>query len=302
MKKILMIISAVTIVIFSVSIYAFNGSKVEAATVGQKLTAPEEGWQRYDDLDSLIEYDGGSAAWTANYKDPSETAQYKGSAHGALKGKNSKVTFAFEGSKFSLIITTAKTYTNSITVKVDGKEIGIMNAQVSATSSDKVTTQIVGFTKSGLEKTKHLVEIQVKKEGNSEGYFDYRLDAIDIDSDGKLIPISEYQPAQSNIYVGNDAMYQLDKNGDLYTWGSNNYGQLGLGDTSSRSISKSEKVSISEKVTDIVIGERFVIALGESGKVYGWGDNTGKLLSDDGGIITSPVMIKEGIGAIFKAE
>ncbi|MDR4318403.1 Virion structural protein [Niallia circulans] len=298
MKKILMIISAVTIVIFSVSIYAFNGSKVEAATVGQKLTAPEEGWQRYDDTNSLISYSDKDNSWKP-YIDP---GQYKNnSAMGAIKGKKAKMSFAFYGTKFSLILTTTSSYSRNIKVTIDGVDAGVMDGQAGITKDPELATQIVGYTKTGLSKKNHLVEVIVIEDGTGN-QFDYRLDAIDIDSDGKLIPISEYQPAQSNIYIGNDAMYQLDKNGDLYTWGSNNYGQLGLGDTSSRSISKSEKVSISEKVTDIVIGDRFVIALGESGKVYGWGDNTGKLLSDDGGIITTPVVIKEGIGAIFKAE
>lgn len=33
-----------------------NGNVANAATVGQQLTQPEDGWKRYDDTDSKIQY------------------------------------------------------------------------------------------------------------------------------------------------------------------------------------------------------------------------------------------------------
>jgi len=107
---------------------------------------------------------------------------------------------------------------------------------------------------------------------------------------------------KAKLFSGNKALYKLDENGNLFAWGNNSYGQLGLGDTENRSLSTKGKVAIFEPVSDLIIGERFVIALCKSGNVYAWGDNTSKLFSDSGGIIQIPIQFDEGIGAIFKAE
>ena len=104
------------------------------------------------------------------------------------------------------------------------------------------------------------------------------------------------------LFSGNNALYKLDENGNIFAWGNNSYGQLGLGDTENRSLSTKGKVAIFEPVSDLIIGERFVIALCKSGNVYAWGDNTSKLFSDSGGIIPIPIQFDEGIGAIIKAE
>ncbi|GAA5416208.1 hypothetical protein Pryu01_01240 [Paraliobacillus ryukyuensis] len=105
----------------------------------------------------------------------------------------------------------------------------------------------------------------------------------------------------TKLYVGNESLYKLSS-GDIYAWGNNQYGQLGLGDMQNRDISSREKVDLPEKIIDLVIGKNFVIALGESGKVYGWGDNTSELYDDNGGLILSPVEFDEDIQSIIKAE
>ncbi|ASN69175.1 hypothetical protein 7F23_62 [uncultured Caudovirales phage] len=292
MKKLLTIISVV-ILIFGVLNYSSKGNKVEAATIGQKLTAPEEGWKRYDDTDPTF-VRSPSEVW---YLDTVDKDNYYGGSNWLTKlndplANGAKLSFKFKGTKLRVISSRWSSHSDNIEVFIDGKSLGSF--------SQKGTNgrQFLTYEKTGLSEGEHIVEFV----NRTTGYFG--IDAVDIDINGELIPMEENQSdtSQTKLFVGNGAMYQLDKDGDVYAWGSNNYGQLGLGDTSSRAHSKSEKVDISEKVTDLVIGERFVIALGESGKVYGWGDNTGRLLSDDGGIINSPVVVKEGIDAIFKAE
>ncbi|MDQ0174596.1 alpha-tubulin suppressor-like RCC1 family protein [Bacillus chungangensis] len=68
------------------------------------------------------------------------------------------------------------------------------------------------------------------------------------------------------MFVANNSIYKLVE-GEVYSWGENSYGQLGLGDTKKRSISSKEKVNLPEKIIDLVVGKNFVVALGESGKV-----------------------------------
>lgn len=48
------------------------------------------------------------------------------------------------------------------------------------------------------------------------------------------------------------------------------------------------------------MGKNFVIALGESGKAYGWGDNSAGILADDDGIIKSPVEVDSEITDIIE--
>jgi len=70
----------------------------------------------------------------------------------------------------------------------------------------------------------------------------------------------------------------LTKDGEIYAWGYNYYGQLGLGSTSSTApITTPTKVSTSNfdgKVTAIAAGYNFSMAITENGTLYTWGINT----------------------------
>jgi len=60
----------------------------------------------------------------------------------------------------------------------------------------------------------------------------------------------------------------LDKDGNLYSWGTNSYGQLGLGQSNNNSKrALPSKISFSEKITNIFAGEDhcgFVTLSGEA--------------------------------------
>ncbi|MGE7111243.1 LamG-like jellyroll fold domain-containing protein [Lysinibacillus sp. NPDC047702] len=136
-------------------------------------------------------------------------------------------------------------------------------------------------------------------------YFKGQLDNFQIYNDSiepEVDSPTQPQKDKGTLYVSNNAFYKLTESGDVYSWGENNYGQLGLGDTEKRSLVKKEKVNLPEKIIDLVVGKNFVVVIGESSKVYGWGDNTSLLFNERGGLILSPVEFDENIGKIYKSE
>ena len=82
----------------------------------------------------------------------------------------------------------------------------------------------------------------------------------------------------SQIAAGYDHMVALDKEGRVWTWGRNNFGQLGY-DTGAVSYSAlARKVTIQENGEDVDImavaaGEYHTLALTNGGEVWAWGYN-----------------------------
>ena len=70
----------------------------------------------------------------------------------------------------------------------------------------------------------------------------------------------------------------LDADGHVWTWGRNDYGQLGLGDRSSRS---SPVMLPLEGITAISCGGKFTLAQDRDGAMWGWGSNTHRVLTAD---------------------
>jgi alpha-tubulin suppressor-like RCC1 family protein len=82
----------------------------------------------------------------------------------------------------------------------------------------------------------------------------------------------------------------LDSSGNVWTWGNNAYGQLGLGDDSNRSIA--QKVAGLQKVRAIAAGAHHTLALAEDGKLYAWGRNSQHQLGSGNTInASSPLLI-----------
>ena len=83
-----------------------------------------------------------------------------------------------------------------------------------------------------------------------------------------------------SIAVGATHVLALSREGDVYAWGSNQYGQLGR--PQPRYDSQPTLLEMPEKITALAAGTHFSLALSESGQVYAWGWNGfGQLGSND---------------------
>lgn len=102
--------------------------------------------------------------------------------------------------------------------------------------------------------------------------------------------------AFKKVYVDfeGENCYGLTKTGDLYGWGLNASGSLGVGDTTPRS--SPVLVLGGLKFMDMVAGQRFGIGLTEGGAAYAWGlNNNGQLGVGDVTPRSSPVAVLGGL-------
>jgi len=77
------------------------------------------------------------------------------------------------------------------------------------------------------------------------------------------------------IAKGNTHSLVLTGNGKVYSWGSNYYGQLGLGNYIQYPYPKQVIIPNGEKIKQIGAGSGFSVALTENGEIYSWGSNSG---------------------------
>jgi alpha-tubulin suppressor-like RCC1 family protein len=63
----------------------------------------------------------------------------------------------------------------------------------------------------------------------------------------------------------------LTLTGRIYSWGSGQNGQLGLGSVKNCDFPVFIDFLQNEKIIDIVCGDSHALALAENGKVFGWG-------------------------------
>lgn len=82
--------------------------------------------------------------------------------------------------------------------------------------------------------------------------------------------ISSLPPIQKMV-AGIHFVMMLDTNGDVWTFGRNNHGQLGIGTFTSTSTPT--KVPNLPKISNIGTGSYSSFAIAENGEVYGWGEN-----------------------------
>lgn len=86
------------------------------------------------------------------------------------------------------------------------------------------------------------------------------------------------------ISAGGSHALALTTTHKLYTWGNNNYGQLGFGDTTSRKVPTEVPTSgFSGAVISLAAGDTHTLVLVSPGKLYAWGNNdNGQLGFGDG--------------------
>ncbi|WP_445341749.1 RCC1 domain-containing protein [Bifidobacterium sp. ESL0827] len=84
-------------------------------------------------------------------------------------------------------------------------------------------------------------------------------------------------PKFTQVSAGNSHSLALDSDGNLYSWGVNFYGQLGMGGTDfgqHYTPSKGYMPADGTKFTQISTGYYHSLALGSDGNLYSWGDNS----------------------------
>jgi alpha-tubulin suppressor-like RCC1 family protein len=76
------------------------------------------------------------------------------------------------------------------------------------------------------------------------------------------------------IGAGDRFAIALDANGEIYAWGTNDFGELGRGGASGRTLpSKVPRPDGVSRWTDVSVGYRHVLALDDTGRLFGWGWN-----------------------------
>jgi alpha-tubulin suppressor-like RCC1 family protein len=104
--------------------------------------------------------------------------------------------------------------------------------------------------------------------------------------------IIQFDQPVKKLAAGLGHSMALAENGDVYSWGNNSNGQLGLGSLDNKATP--QKVPTLSKVKDIAASQFHSLALDENGKVWAWGLNWSGQLGD-GTYRNSqvPVQVKE---------
>ena len=91
-----------------------------------------------------------------------------------------------------------------------------------------------------------------------------------------LNTISHYTKIDTGAYSHNLA---IDKEGNLWAWGDNTYGQLGDRTTTNSDIPK--QIMVGTKFKEIAAGEFYSLAIDTAGNLWAWGDNRDGQLGDE---------------------
>jgi alpha-tubulin suppressor-like RCC1 family protein len=127
-------------------------------------------------------------------------------------------------------------------------------------------------------------------------------DATSKDTDSKDVG-SKLTASIKSIAVGATHVLALCREGNVYAWGSNQYGQLGH--QRNRYDGQPTLLEMPEKITALAAGTHFSLALGESGDVYAWGWNGfGQLGVNDTQPRSTPTKVPDlqGVKAIAAGE
>lgn len=156
------------------------------------LPLPEPGWKRIDDNHPAIQYTPRNG-WTSSVL----ADHYGGSAMGSVTiVAGNKFAFDFIGTKFRLITSKAISYSDKIKVTIDGTIVEYFSAL-----DTYYYHKVISYEKTGLFSGRHRVQVEIiNKPVNSAGY-DIRLDAIDIDAEGRILHPQEVLDA-SKLEIG----------------------------------------------------------------------------------------------------
>ena len=113
---------------------------------------------------------------------------------------------------------------------------------------------------------------------DGEGYSDAKSMLIYwkyLSEDWKELEALEEIPEINGVYKKSSddfSYYIIDNSGNLYAWGDNHYGQLGIGNTENQ-LTPVQITGVSN-IVDVYTDGYSVIAKDNSGNLYAWGDNS----------------------------
>ena len=189
-----------------------------------------------------------------------------------ITGYNSK-----NGLKTKAIINVYRNQEGAITVPIVGQGYGNTitlkeNGTVWATGKNDYGQLGVGDT------TNRNTSVQVKIDENT-----YLENVIKID-------------------VTDNTTIALTKTGEVYAWGKNEFGELGLGDRTYRSYATRVKGingnGYLENIIDVANGDENSYAIDKNGNVYGWGDGNYHQIDDTTTSRTTPTQMSDCTNAI----
>lgn len=106
-------------------------------------------------------------------------------------------------------------------------------------------------------------------------------------------------PPIADVEAGSGYMLAITREGEVWAWGNNSLGQLGLGEGAAKRVREPAKVKLPAgiKVKDIATGINQVLALTTDGRVLGWGSNRNGQAGGGEGMnaVREPVFV-EGLG------
>ena len=112
-----------------------------------------------------------------------------------------------------------------------------------------------------------------------------------------ILTVTSDLPTMPQIASFGSHIAAIKSNGSLWTWGRNNYGQLGVGDTTDRNIPT--RIGSETNWKQISAGDYHTVAIKSDGSLWAWGFNRYGEIGDGSKITrTSPVRI--GIDADWK--
>ncbi|UYZ37288.1 Ig-like domain-containing protein [Clostridium beijerinckii] len=159
-----------------------DGIMANAATVGQVLSEPENGWVRHDDTDSNISYEGSWYHYQNIYGFTNQT--YSGTqaySNASNSGAGFKIRFNMVSDKLRIIGYSAVNTCKDVRVTIDGNPIDDIDTGYGDAYGIHPCLQ---FSIENLPYEEHSIELEnISPE-------QWTFDAIDIDSNGELKPYS----------------------------------------------------------------------------------------------------------------
>ncbi|MFJ5564359.1 Ig-like domain-containing protein [Lysinibacillus xylanilyticus] len=239
MKKYFSIL-ILAISMFSLSLFTNNSIEVNAASIGEHLPQPEEGWKRYDNTNPAIKYEG-------SWRHVTSTSPRYNNTESHSNVVNSSIEFYFVGTDLRIINTMANNRDSINYITIDGEKENYSDYSNNPLGDNHIVT----YEKLNLENKLHHVKIE-KKENSNATYL--VLDAIDVD--GTLLSENEIPSGES---------ISLDKNNlELFEGGPEKLTATVTPDTAKVIWSSSDKsiatVDQNGNVTAVREGEAIITA------------------------------------------